>query len=101
MRCSEFRFGIGIATPGRVCEIPMQFIGITIGAPPACPAVAFSAQADARPEGPAVAELGWLAHFTTMATMDVYGFAHEDLPAARRAIEGALSICLEEAEESD
>ena len=34
-----------------------------------------------------------------MATMEVYGFAHEDLPAARRAIEGALSICLEEAEE--
>jgi hypothetical protein len=35
-----------------------------------------------------------------MATMDVYGFAHEDLLAARRAIEGALSICLEEAEEN-
>jgi len=36
-----------------------------------------------------------------MATMDVYGFAHEDLRAARKVIEGALSICLEEAEESD
>jgi len=32
--------------------------------------------------------------------MDVYGFAHEDLFAARKAIEGALSICFEEAEES-
>src|SRR5437762_1095877 len=36
-----------------------------------------------------------------MATMDVYGFANEDLLAARRAVEGALSIRLEEAEESD
>jgi len=33
--------------------------------------------------------------------MDVYGFANEDLLAARRAVEGALSIRLEEAEESD
>lgn len=32
--------------------------------------------------------------------MNVYGFAHEDLLAARRAVEAALSICLEEAEES-
>jgi hypothetical protein len=36
-----------------------------------------------------------------MATMDVYGFAHEDLRAARKVIESALSIGLEEAEESD
>jgi hypothetical protein len=36
-----------------------------------------------------------------MATMDVYGFAHEDLRAARKVIESALSIRLEEAEESD
>ena len=36
-----------------------------------------------------------------MATMDVYGFAHEDLRAARTLIEGALAIRLEEAEESD
>lgn len=36
-----------------------------------------------------------------MATMDVYGFAHQDLRAARKAIESALSIHLEEAEESD
>ena|SRR5258705_8773309 len=36
-----------------------------------------------------------------MAIMDVYGFAHEDLLAARRVIEGALSICLEEAEEGN
>lgn len=34
-----------------------------------------------------------------MATTDVFGFAHEDLLAARGAIESALSICLEEAEE--
>jgi hypothetical protein len=34
-----------------------------------------------------------------MATMDVYGFAEEDLNAARRAIESALSIRLEEAQE--
>jgi hypothetical protein len=36
-----------------------------------------------------------------MATMDVYGFAHEDLEGARRAIESALSIRLEEAQESN
>jgi len=36
-----------------------------------------------------------------MATMDVYGFAHQDLRAAREVIESALSIRLEEAEESD
>ena len=36
-----------------------------------------------------------------MATMDIYGFAYEDLRAARKVIESALSICLEEAEESD
>ena len=36
-----------------------------------------------------------------MATMDVYGFAHEDLRAARKVIESALWISLEEAEESD
>ena len=36
-----------------------------------------------------------------MATLDVYGFAHEDLRAAREVIESALSIRLEEAEESD
>lgn len=35
-----------------------------------------------------------------MGTMDVYGFAHKDLLAARRTIEDALLICLEEAEES-
>ena len=33
--------------------------------------------------------------------MDVYGFAHEDMRAAREAIESALSIRLEEAQESD
>ncbi len=38
--------------------------------------------------------------FTTMGTADVYGFAHEDLEGARRAIENALSIHLEEARES-
>ena len=48
-----------------------------------------------------VAELGSLDHFVVMATMDVYGFAHEDLRAARKVIESALSISLEEAEESD
>jgi hypothetical protein len=37
----------------------------------------------------------------TMATMDVFGFAHADLRAARKAIETALAIRLEEAEESD
>ena len=31
--------------------------------------------------------------------MDVYGFAHEDLEAARRAVESALSVRLEEAQE--
>jgi len=36
-----------------------------------------------------------------MATMNVYGFAHEDLRAARKVIESTLSICMEEAEESD
>jgi hypothetical protein len=35
-----------------------------------------------------------------MATMDIFGFGHEDLLAARRAIEGTLSISLEEDEES-
>jgi hypothetical protein len=34
-----------------------------------------------------------------MPTADIYGFKHEDMTAARRAIESALSICLEEAEE--
>ena len=34
-----------------------------------------------------------------MATMDVYGFVHEDLRAARKVIESALSICLEEVAE--
>ena len=33
--------------------------------------------------------------------MDVYGFTHEDLKAARKVIESVLSIRLEEAEESD
>jgi hypothetical protein len=33
--------------------------------------------------------------------MDVYGFAHEDLEAARRMLEGSLPIRLEEAEETD
>jgi hypothetical protein len=42
-----------------------------------------------------------LAHFTTMPTMDVYGFTHPDLRAAREAIENVLSIRLEEAQESD
>lgn len=36
-----------------------------------------------------------------MATVDVYGFAHQDLRAAREVVESALSIRLEEAEESD
>ena len=36
-----------------------------------------------------------------MATMDVYGFAHQDLRAAREVIESALSIRLEEAQESN
>jgi hypothetical protein len=34
-----------------------------------------------------------------MATVDIYGFAHEDLEAARTATESALSIRLEEAQE--
>jgi len=38
---------------------------------------------------------------TLMATMDVYGFAHEDLKAARTVVENTLSIILEEAAESD
>lgn len=33
--------------------------------------------------------------------MDVYGFAHADLSAARKVIESALSICMEEAGERD
>ena len=33
--------------------------------------------------------------------MDVYGFAHEDIDAARRAVEIALSLRLEEAAEED
>ena len=33
--------------------------------------------------------------------MDVYGFAHEDIDAARRAVESALSLPMEEAAESD
>jgi hypothetical protein len=37
---------------------------------------------------------------STMGTADVYGFVHEDLEGARRAIENALSINLEEAQES-
>ena len=36
-----------------------------------------------------------------MGTVDVYGFVHEDLRAAREAIETALSLRLEEAQESD
>ena len=36
-----------------------------------------------------------------MATINVYGFAHTNLLAARSALESALSIRLEEAEESD
>jgi hypothetical protein len=36
-----------------------------------------------------------------MAAIDVYGFAHEDLNAARKAIESALSIRLEQAKEND
>lgn len=35
-----------------------------------------------------------------MGTSDIYGFAHEDLDAARAAIESALSIRLEEAQEN-
>ena len=34
-----------------------------------------------------------------MGTSDIYGFAHEDLEGARAAIESALSIRLEEAQE--
>ncbi len=33
--------------------------------------------------------------------MDVYGFAHEDIGAARQAIESALSLHMEEADEND
>jgi hypothetical protein len=36
-----------------------------------------------------------------MGTADVYGFAHEDLEGARRAIENALSIRLEETPEGN
>jgi hypothetical protein len=36
-----------------------------------------------------------------MGTMHVYGFAHKDLRAARKVIESALSICMEETEDSD
>ena len=36
-----------------------------------------------------------------MPTSDIYGFAHEDIDAARRAIESALSVHLEEHQESD
>lgn len=36
-----------------------------------------------------------------MPTSDIYGFAHEDIDAARRAIESALSLRLEEHQESD
>jgi hypothetical protein len=35
-----------------------------------------------------------------MGTMHVYGFAHQDLRAAREAIESSLSIRMEEAEDS-
>ena len=41
-----------------------------------------------------------LDHSAVMGTMHVYGFAHQDLRAARKVIESALSICMEEAEES-
>ena len=36
-----------------------------------------------------------------MGMMNVYGFAHEDIDAARTAVESALSLRLEEAAESD
>lgn len=36
-----------------------------------------------------------------MGTMHVYGFAHQDLRAARKVIESALSISMEEAKEGD
>jgi hypothetical protein len=36
-----------------------------------------------------------------MGTMHVYGFPHQDLRAARKVIESALSICMEETEEND
>jgi hypothetical protein len=36
-----------------------------------------------------------------MPTADIYGFAHEDIDGARRAIEAALSVKLEECQESD
>jgi hypothetical protein len=35
-----------------------------------------------------------------MGTMHVYGFPHQDLRTAREVIEGALSICMEEAEDT-
>jgi hypothetical protein len=36
-----------------------------------------------------------------MGTMHVYGFVHKDLRSARKVIESALSLCMEEAEERD
>jgi hypothetical protein len=36
-----------------------------------------------------------------MPISDIYGFAHEDMEAARRAIESALSLRLDAAQESD
>jgi hypothetical protein len=36
-----------------------------------------------------------------MATMDVFGFEHDDLRGARKVVEDALLISLEEAHESD
>jgi len=42
-----------------------------------------------------------LDYSTVMGTMHVYGFAHQDLRAARKVIESSLSICMEEAEDSD
>jgi hypothetical protein len=36
-----------------------------------------------------------------MGTIHVYGFAHEDLRAARKVVESVLSISLEEADEED
>lgn len=40
----------------------------------------------------------WIA-MPFVPTADIYGFAHEDLEAARTAIEGAISIRLEEHQE--
>lgn len=37
----------------------------------------------------------------SMPTADIYGFAHEDINAARSAIESALSLRLEEHPETD